>query len=252
MKLKDKVAIVTGAGRGIGRAIALKLAEEGADVVVSDIREKEASEVVKEIEKMGRKAMVSVTDVTNGDQVREMIKKTLDEFGKIDILVNNAGWDKIMLFKDTNEEFWDKIIAINYKGVLNTCKAVIEHMMERKYGKIINIASDAGRVGSLGEAVYSGAKGAVIAFTKTLAREMARYSVNVNCVCPGPTETPLVEELMEEKLGGKILGSMEKVVPLGRMAKPEEIAGPVAFLASDEAAFITGQTLSVSGGLTMV
>ncbi|MHC1567796.1 MAG: SDR family NAD(P)-dependent oxidoreductase [Candidatus Syntropharchaeia archaeon] len=252
MKLKDKVAIVTGAGRGIGRAIALKLAEEGADVVVSDIREKEASEVVKEIEKMGRKAMVSVTDVTNGDQVREMIKKTLDEFGKIDILVNNAGWDKIMLFKDTNEEFWDKIIAINYKGVLNTCKAVIEHMMEREYGKIINIASDAGRVGSLGEAVYSGAKGAVIAFTKTLAREMARYSVNVNCVCPGPTETPLVEELMEEKLGGKILGSMEKVVPLGRMAKPEEIAGPVAFLASDEAAFITGQTLSVSGGLTMV
>lgn len=253
LKLLDKVAVVTGGGRGIGHAIAVKMAKEGSNVIIWELNEKSGSETADEVRKFGRRGLALKVDVTNGLSVKEAYRRSLDEFGRIDILVNNVGWDEIRFFIDTDETFWDKIIAINYKGLLHCCRTVLEQMIEKKYGKIVNISSDAGRVGSLGEAVYSGVKGAIIAFSKTLAREVGRYNINVNVVCPGTTETPLITEMKSKGATAmKILEGVAKASLFGRMAKPEEIAAVVAFLASDEAAFITGQTLSVSGGLTMV
>ncbi|OGQ01587.1 MAG: 2-hydroxycyclohexanecarboxyl-CoA dehydrogenase [Deltaproteobacteria bacterium RBG_19FT_COMBO_52_11] len=251
MDLKDKVAIVTGAGGGIGRGIALKFGSLGARVGVADIKAEGTKETVALLEKGGAKGLPLFTDITDRTQVQEMVKSTLNAFGQIDILVNNAGWDKIEPFVKNTPDFWDKIIAINLKGPIYCTRAVLDFMMERKRGKIVSISSDAGRVGSTGEAVYSACKGGIIAFTKTLAREMARYSINVNCVCPGATDTPLLAEITSGETGAKIIEAMTKAVPFRRLGKPEDIAGAVAFLASDEAAFITGQTLSVSGGLTM-
>jgi 2-hydroxycyclohexanecarboxyl-CoA dehydrogenase len=251
MDLKNRVAIVTGAGGGIGRGIAVKFAALGATVVVADIKEEGARETVSLVEKSDAKGLALKTDITSFAQVREMAEAVLKAFGKIDILVNNAGWDKIEPFVKNSPEFWDKVISINLKGPIHCTRAVLDPMMERRYGKIINISSDAGRVGSTGEAVYSACKGGMIAFTKTMAREMARYQINVNCICPGATDTPLLAELTGGETGAKVIEAMVKAVPFRRLAKPEDIAGAVAFLASDEASFITGQTLSVSGGLTM-
>ncbi len=251
-ELDGKVAVVTGAARGIGKAIARVLAVQGARVVVADMLEEEGQETVKEIVHDGGRAKAVAVDVTDLDQVRDMVRRTKDTFGSVDILVNNAGWDKMLLFTETTPELWDKIIAVNFKGVLNCVYAVLPDMTKRKQGRIISIASDAARVGSTGEAVYAGAKGAVIAFSKSIAREVARYQVTVNVVCPGPTPTPLVEAMLNEsELAKKVFPSMEKIIPLRRMGSPEDIAAAVLFLASDEAAFVTGQTLSVSGGLTM-
>jgi 2-hydroxycyclohexanecarboxyl-CoA dehydrogenase len=251
MDLKGKVAIVTGAAGGIGRAIALKLGYLGAKVAVADLKSEQGQETVTLLAKEGARALFSKTDITDLAQVRELVRSTLAEFGKVDILVNNAGWDRIEPFLKNTPDFWDKVISINLKGPINCTRAVLDHMVERKYGKIINISSDAGRVGSSGEAVYSACKGGIIAFTKTMAREMARYSLNINCVCPGATDTPLLAEMTKGETGAKIIDAMVKVVPFRRLGKPEDVTGAVAFLASDEAAFITGQTLSVSGGLTM-
>ena len=251
MDLKDKVAIVTGAGGGIGRGIALKFGSLGARVVAADIKLAGAKETVSLLEKSGGKGLALGTDITDRVKVQEMVKAALDTFGKLDILVNNAGWDIIEPFTKNTPELWEKVIAINLKGPIFCIRAVLDHMIERKYGKIVNISSDAGRVGSSGEAVYSACKGGIIAFTKTIAREMARYQINVNCVCPGPTDTPLLAELTRGETGAKIIEAMTKAVPFLRLAKPEDISGAVAFLASDEAGFITGQTLSVSGGLSM-
>jgi 2-hydroxycyclohexanecarboxyl-CoA dehydrogenase len=251
MNLKDKVAIVTGSAGGIGRGIALKLSSRGAKVVIADIKAEAAKETLSLIEKGGGMGLVLNTDITNRNQVQEMVKATLDKFGKLDILVNNAGWDIIEPFMKNNPDLWDKVIAINLKGPIYCTRAVLDHFISKQYGKIVNISSDAGRVGSSGEAVYSACKGGLIAFTKTIAREMARYRINVNCVCPGPTDTPLLAEMTEGETGAKIIDAMTKAVPFRRLAKPEDISGAVAFLASDEAGFITGQTLSVSGGLTM-
>jgi len=251
MDLKEKVAIVTGAGGGIGRGIALKFGSLGARVVVADIKVVGAKETLSLLEKSGAKGLALATDITDRGKVQEMVKATLDTFGKLDILVNNAGWDIIEPFAKNTPEYWEKIIAINLKGPIFCTRAVLDSMMERKYGKIVNISSDAGRVGSSGEAVYSACKGGIIAFTKTIAREMARYQINVNCVCPGPTDTPLLAEITRGETGAKIIEAMTKATPFRRLAKPEDIAGAAAFLASDEAGFITGQTLSVSGGLTM-
>ena len=251
MDLKDKVAIVTGAGGGIGRGIALKFGSLGARVVAADIKFAGAKETVSLLEKSGGKGLALGTDITDRVKVQEMVKAALDTFGQLDILVNNAGWDIIEPFTKNTPELWEKVIAINLKGPIFCIRAVLDHMIERKYGKIVNISSDAGRVGSSGEAVYSACKGGIIAFTKTIAREMARYQINVNCVCPGPTDTPLLAELTRGETGAKIIEAMTKAVPFRRLAKPEDIAGAVAFLASDEAGFITGQTLSVSGGLSM-
>jgi 2-hydroxycyclohexanecarboxyl-CoA dehydrogenase len=251
MDLNGKVAIVTGSGGGIGRAIALRLGSLGARVVAADIKMPGAKETVSMLEKGGAKGLALGTDITSLTQVQEMVRTTLNTYGQLDILVNNAGWDKIEPFIKNTPDFWDQLIAINLKGPLYCTRAALDPMIAKKYGKIINISSDAGRVGSTGEAVYSACKGGIIAFTKTIAREMARYQINVNCVCPGPTQTPLLAEITKGETGAKIIEAMTNAVPFRRLAKPEDLAGAVAFLASDEAAFITGQTLSVSGGLTM-
>jgi 2-hydroxycyclohexanecarboxyl-CoA dehydrogenase len=253
MKLKRKTAIVTGGGSGIGRATALALGLEGANVAIADIAVDNAQRVSEEVAASGfGSAIACKVDLTKKTEVEQMIQKVLQEFGQIDILVNCAGWDRLEPFIESNEETWDKILTINFKSVLHTVKAVLPHMMERGAGKIINIASDAGRVGSSWEAVYSGAKGAVIAFSKTLARETARYHINVNVVCPGMTDTPLMQAIRDQsEKTAKIVDAVIKATPFRRAAKPEEIAAMVVFLASNDSDFMTGQTVSVDGGLTM-
>jgi 2-hydroxycyclohexanecarboxyl-CoA dehydrogenase len=252
MKLQGKTALVTGGGRGIGRAIALALAQEGAQVAVLDILADNAAAVAREIEAMGVKALALPADLTKRAQVERAVADTLAQFGQIDILVNNAGWDRMEMFLESEEETWDKIIAINFKGILYVCKAALPSMVARGQGKVISIASDAGRVGSTGEAVYAGTKGAIIAFSKTLAREMARYRITVNVVCPGLTETPLLQGIREQSpKTEKVIEAVTRAIPLGRVGQPEDIAAAVLYLASPAADFVTGQTLSVSGGLTM-
>jgi 2-hydroxycyclohexanecarboxyl-CoA dehydrogenase len=250
MKLKDRVAIVTGSGSGIGRAIALAMAREGARVAVVDLNEAGAQETVKEIQKEGGQAHAYKGDITKKAQIEAVVADVIKRWGTVHILVNNAGWDKVEPFIQSTEEMWDKVLAINLKGPIICTRAVLDEMIKNGYGKIVSIASDAGRVGSTGEAVYSAAKGGIIAFTKTIAREVARHRINVNCVCPGPTDTPLFAAVTAEN--PKLAESLKRVIPFGRLGQPEDLPPAVIFLASDEAGFITGQTLSVSGGLTMV
>jgi len=252
MRIKDKVALVTGGSRGIGHAICLRLAEEGAKVAVVDILEDEAHKTATEIRAIGGQAMVVKTDVTELDQVRACVQTVTDAWGQVDILVNNAGWDKIEPFIESKPETWEKVIAINLKGPVSFCHAVIPQMVARSSGKIITISSDAGRVGSTGEAVYSACKAGVIGFSKTLARELARAKINVNVVCPGPTDTALLKQVTAGDKGARIIEAMTRAVPFRRLGQPEEIANAVAFFASPDADFVTGQVLSVSGGLTMV
>lgn len=252
MKLRGKTALVTGAGRGIGRAIALALARDGCQVGIADILPGSAAAAVADVEALGVKGLALPVDLTSRAEVESMVAETLAKFGQIDVLVNNAGWDRMGLFLDTDEDTWDRIIAVNLKAMLYVCKAVLPHMVARGAGKVVNVASDAGRVGSSGEAVYSATKGAVIAFTKALAREMARHRITVNVVCPGLTETPLLQSLRDQSPKmEKILEAVTRATPFGRVATPEEIAEAVAFFASPGSDFVTGQTLSVSGGLTM-
>ncbi|MGH9114860.1 MAG: SDR family NAD(P)-dependent oxidoreductase [Acidimicrobiales bacterium] len=244
--LQGKVAIVTGAGRGIGRCIAGKLAEDGATVVAADI---DASTAEATASDLGGEAVGIRTDVTSAESVSAMVSQVMGQHGKVDVLVNNAGWDKVGPFIGSDPEDWDRVIQINLYGVLRTCHAVLPIMAQQGYGSVVNIASDAGRVGSSGEAVYSATKGGVIAFTKTMAREMARHQVNVNCVCPGPSDTPLFASIAEDN--PKLRDALVRSIPFRRLAQPSDLAGIVSFLASDEANYITGQTVSVSGGLTM-
>ena len=252
MNLTGKSAMVTGGGRGIGRAIALGLASEGAQVAVLDVLADSAESVRREVDALGVKGLALAADLTRRAEVERAVQETLAQFGQIDLLVNNAGWDRMQLFLDSDEETWERIIAINFKAVLYTCRAVLPHMAARRSGKVVNIASDAGRVGSSGEAVYAGTKGAVIAFSKTLAREMARYGVTVNVVCPGLTETPLLAGMRAESARNeKVLDAVTRAIPLGRVATPDDVAGAVVYFASPAADYVTGQTLSVSGGLTM-
>ena len=252
MRLTGKTALVTGAGRGIGRAIATTLASDGAQVAVLDVDGAAASRVRDEIEALGVKALALTADLTRRAQVERAVAEAIQQFGQIDVLVNNAGWDKMQLFVESDEETWDRIIGINFKGLLYTCRAVLPHMIERRQGRVVNIASDAGRGGSSGEAVYAGTKGAVIAFSKTIAREVARYAITVNVVCPGLTDTPLLQGMRAESARNeKVLDAVTRAIPLGRVGKPEEVAHAVAFFASPQAEYVTGQTLSVSGGLTM-
>lgn len=251
MERIGRVALVTGAGRGIGRAIALRLAEHGDAVAIGDIREDDAGETATAIEELGGRAVALALDVTDSGSVENAVEETLGLLGPVEILVNNAGWDEMHPFLETDEPFWDRVIEVNYKGCLRMTRAALPGMVERRWGRIVNIGSDAGRVGSSFESVYSGTKGAVIAFTKTIAREHARSGVTANTVCPGPTDTPMLAEVAADQ-GEKVLEAMKRAIPMKRLATPEDIATAVAFFASDEADYITGQTLSVSGGLTMI
>jgi 2-hydroxycyclohexanecarboxyl-CoA dehydrogenase len=251
MKLRNRVAFVTGGASGIGRAIAEALAREGARVAVADIDADGARRAVIDIQATGGNAVAQPLDVTDIAAVDSSIDGVAAHWGGLHVLVNCAGWDKPMPFVDTTPEFWDRILAINLRGPLACTRAALRHMMKAEYGKIVSIASDAGRVGSTGEAVYSAAKGGLIAFTKTIAREVARHRINVNCVCPGPSDTPLFQKEFAEK-SPKLAESLKRVIPWGRLGVPDDVAPAVVFLASDDAGFITGQTLSVSGGLTMV
>ena len=251
MRIKDKVALVTGGSRGIGRAICLRLAEEGAKVAIADVLEDEARKTADDILAAGGQAQVVRTDVTQLDQVQACVRQVTDSWGPIDVLVNNAGWDKIEPFLHSAPETWEKVIAINLRGPINFCHTVAAQMAERGQGKIISISSDAGRVGSTGEAVYSACKAGIIGFSKTLARELARAKINVNVICPGPTDTALLQQVSSGEKGAKIISAMTRAVPFRRLGQPEEIANAVAFFASPDADFVTGQVLSVSGGLTM-
>lgn len=229
--MSERRALVTGGAGGIGGAIAQALRDAGRAVVTADL----AGADVR-------------MDVTDPGSVRDAVAAA----GPVDVLVNAAGWDELKPFLETGEDFWQRVIEINYKGCLRTTHAVLPGMIERGFGRIVNIASDAGRVGSSGESVYAGAKGAVIAFGKTVAREVATKGVTVNAVCPGPTRTPMLEGMAgDDERGAKLIAALERAVPMKRLGEPADVAAAVAFLASDEAGFITGQTLSVSGGLTM-
>jgi 2-hydroxycyclohexanecarboxyl-CoA dehydrogenase len=248
-RLTGKVAIVTGAAQGIGRAIASRLADEGAKVALADIQFDSAERAASEICNGGASAIAVALDVTKLDDAIAAADRVERELGPIDILVNNAGWDILMPFVETTPELWDQVISINYRGVLNCCKAIAPRMQARGSGKIISISSDAGRVGSSGEAVYAGCKAAIIGFSKTLARELAANHINVNVVCPGPTDTALLKAAMAGR--EKVLDAMARGIPFRRLGQPADLAGAVAFFASPDADFITGQVLSVSGGLTM-
>lgn len=247
LDLVGKVAIVTGAASGIGKGIARRLAAEGACVVIADLDEQTAMTTAAEL---GSDATGVAVDVADRATVDAMVATVVERYGAIDVLVNNAGWDKIGPFLEQDPAIWDRIININLVGVLNCSQAVALRMTEQGHGTIINVGSDAARVGSSGEAVYSAAKGGIVAFTKTLARETARYGLTANAVCPGPADTPLFAQISEEN--PKLRTALERSIPLRRLAQPEDLANAVSFLASPRSAYITGQTLSVSGGLTML
>jgi 2-hydroxycyclohexanecarboxyl-CoA dehydrogenase len=249
--LAASVALVTGAGRGIGRAIALRLARAGAAVGIVDLDGGTARAVANEIVIAGGRAAAADADVADHVAVRSAVGQVEKELGPLDVLVNNAGWERLALFIETEPAFWDRLIAVNFKGTLNATHAALDGMIARKRGRIVTIASDAGRVGSTGEAVYSGCKAGLIGFSKALAREVARHGITVNVVCPGPADTQLLADVMTGERGQKILAGMQRTIPMGRIAKPEDVAGAVAYLVSEEAGYVTGQVLSVSGGLTM-
>lgn len=244
MQLTDKIALVTGAGSGIGRATAHAFAALGATVIATDVNETGGHETVAQI---GGNARFVPLDVTDRGACAALAADLEAEFGRLDIVANIAGWDIIQPFVDATDDFMDRVVEINLKGPINVSKAMLPLLTASGSGRIVNVASDAGRVGSTGETVYAGAKGGVIAFTKSLAREVTRNQIRVNCVCPGPTDTPLFNEQPE-----KIKQALERVIPMRRIAQPSEIADAIAFFASDRSSFVTGQVLSVSGGLTMV
>jgi 2-hydroxycyclohexanecarboxyl-CoA dehydrogenase len=249
----SRVAFVTGAGSGIGRGIALALATAGHRVAVADLNTEAAQRVADEIASAGGEAAAISVDITDTASVAHAVAETGERLGAIEVLVNCAGWDDFMTFVDTTEEFWNRVVQLNYVGMLRVTHAIVPGMIERGWGRVINIGSDAGRVGSSLEAVYSGAKGGTIAFTKTLAREVALAGVTANTVCPGPTDTPALRKFADNsgEDADKVIGGMTRAVPMKRLGTPEDVAAAIVFFASDGAGFITGQTLSVSGGLTM-
>jgi 2-hydroxycyclohexanecarboxyl-CoA dehydrogenase len=250
--LEAKNVIVTGGGGAIGGAICRRFAGYGATIGVFDKNPDAANKVVDSIRSSGGKALAAAVDIADYHAVGQAIARFEKDAGPTDILVNNAGWDRFVSFVDTTPELWDQLIAINLRGPLNMSHFVLKGMVARGHGRIVNIASDAGRVGSSQEAVYSACKGGIIAFTKTVAREVARRGITLNAVCPGPTDTPLLAAAAGEgERGERMRAALIGAIPMKRVGQPDDIPGAVCFLASDDAAFITGQTISVSGGLTM-
>ena len=246
MNFENQTAIVTGAASGIGRACALAFAAAGARVVVADIDADKGQAVAAAIREQRGQADFVAVDMTDAESIAAFAATVQQRFGAVDVLVNGAGWGRTEPFVDGTPDFWAKLVALNFIGPLTLTKALLPAMVERRSGRIVNIASDAGRVGSLGETVYAGTKGGLIAFTKSLARETARYGILVNCVCPGPTDTPLMAAVPD-----KVKEALTKAIPLRRLGKPEEVADAVLFFAGPGASYVTGQVLSVSGGLTM-
>jgi 2-hydroxycyclohexanecarboxyl-CoA dehydrogenase len=250
--MRGRVTLVSGGARGIGRATALALARAGSTVAVGDVREEQAAAVAAEVEAAGGIALAVAMDVTDADSVGAAAARTGEALGPIEVLINCAGWDEFKPFLATDEPFWRRVIAINYEGCLRTTSEVLGGMAERGWGRIVNVSSDAARVGSAQEAVYAGAKAGVIAFTKTIAREFARQGVTANVVCPGPTDTDMLQEMVcSAPDSERLVTALTRAVPMRRLGRPQEVAEAVAFLASEQAGYITGQTLSVSGGLTM-
>ena len=248
--LSGKRVVVTGGGSGIGRKICERFGEEGVEVFIFDLDGEGADTTANSIRRGGGKASTYQVDISNEADVRSAVA-SVEEDGPIHILVNNAGWDKLLPFLETDTTLWKRIIDVNLYGPLHMHHAVLPGMVAHGDGRVINIASDAGRVGSSGEAVYSACKGGIASFGKTIARELARNGIRINTVCPGLTDTPLFDGFAQGELGEKIKEGLKRAIPLKRLATPDDFPGIVTFLASDEAAFITGQTISVSGGLTM-
>jgi len=250
--LQDKTVIVTGGGGGIGGASCRRFAELGARVAVLDRNFEAAQAVAAGITASGGRALAVACDITDRASVDAAVATTESELGPVHVLVNNAGWDIFKPFTKTDPGEWDRLIAINLIGPMHLHHAVLPGMIERRAGRIVNVASDAARVGSSGEAVYAACKGGIVAFSKTIAREHARHGITVNVVCPGPTDTALFADFKEGAANPeKLVAAFQRSIPLGRIGQPDDLPGAIAFFASDDAAFITGQVLSVSGGLTM-
>jgi len=245
MRLDGKTVVVTGAASGIGAATAEAMAEAGGDIVLADLSAEKGEQHAAALRERGLKASFLPIDVASDESIAEFRKAVLAR-GPVHVLVNGAGFGRGQAFVDNDQEFWRRVVDINLLGPVKLTRALLDPMIERGSGKIVNVASDAGRVGSAGETVYSGAKGGLISFSKGLAREMARYSINVNCICPGPTETPMLMALPE-----KHLEAFKRAIPMRRFGQPQDVANAILFFASDRSDYITGQTLSVSGGLTM-
>ena len=244
------VAVVTGGAGAIGAAVCARLARAGRSVVVVDLDAGTADQCATALAGDGHRGVG--LDVADTEAVAAAIAEVETDVGPIGALINVAGWDRFVQFVDTTPEFWERVIAVNYRGVLNTVHAVLPRMIERRRGRIVSVASDAARVGSSLESIYAGAKGAVISFSKSVAREVARHGITVNVVCPGPTDTPLIRGMADELGSGeRFVDALTRAIPMRRLATPDDVAPAIVFLASDDAGFITGQTLSVSGGLTM-
>ena len=249
--LNERTVLVTGGANGIGAATARRLAEEGCTVGILDMDVEAAEDVADEITARGRRASFHVADISDYDAVSRAVERFEAASGPVSFLVNNAGWDRAQNFLDTAPDFWRKVVAVNLFGPLNVSHVVLRGMASRGFGRVVNIASDAGRVGSSGEAVYSACKGGIIALTKTLARELVGKGVILNTICPGPTDTAILRSFLEGAEGARIAEGLKRAIPMRRFGAPEDYPGLVAFLLSDDAAYMTGQTISVSGGLTM-
>lgn len=252
LKLKGKTAVITGGARGIGRAIGLRLARDGVAIGILDMQEDIAQKTAAEMKALGVDAVALYCDVTDYAQVKKAVEGIHGSLGSIDILINNAGMDKASPFVETEEGLWDRIINVNYRTFLNASHVCIPYMIEQKWGNIVSLGSDAGRIGNPGEVLYCGTKAAIMASSKALAKELARYNIRVNCVSPGPIQTDLWAGLHQGDQAKKVEEAVVRAIPLRRLGTPEDVADVVGFLVNDDSRYLTGQVVSVDGGLTMI